>query len=92
MLTPSESSDFQRGYFQLNQSMENNEQLVRWDLSTILSISMQKDPTMDVLISDSKEVTLPVTRSKIWCDPYWDAYKFDEPHTIPRCWDTSSFK
>jgi hypothetical protein len=90
MLTPSESSDFQRGYFQLNQSMENNEQLVRWDLSTILSISLQKDPTMDVLINDSKEVTLLSTRNNHWCDPYWDACKFDEPHTIPRCWDTSS--
>ena len=90
MLTPSESSDFQRGYFQLNQNLENNELLVRWDLSTIVSISMQKDSKMDVLIGDSNEVIFPAMESKVWCDPYWDAYKFDEPHTIPRCWDTSS--
>jgi len=90
MLTPSESSDFQRGYFQLNQNLENNEQLVRWDLSMIVSISMQEYPTKDVYVSDSNEVTLSVLASKLWRDPYWDAYKFDEPHTIPRCWDTSS--
>lgn len=90
MLTPSESNDLLRGYFQLDSNSRLRDQSGCWDLTTLLSLPVERieSPGFNSLISRAPD-ELESTGTK-WNDPDWDAYKFAEPRTIPRCWDVSS--
>jgi hypothetical protein len=90
MLTPSESNDFQRGFFQLDQSFGENNPSTCWDLSHLLSLSIQQVSHLEDIFNDSDESKQTRKTNEGWHDPYWEAYKFDEPRTIPRCWDISA--
>ena len=90
MLTPSESHDFQRGFFQLSLSTEKDDPPICWDLTHLLSLSIQHVSNLEDLLNDSNGSKQTRKTNKGWRDPYWDANKFDEPHTIPRRWDVSA--
>lgn len=90
MLTPSESNDLLRGSFQLDSSSKNYEQLGCWDLTTLLSLPINQNASLEINSSSPHAAEVSKAASGTWSDPDWNAYKFDEPNTIPRCWDVSS--
>lgn len=90
MLTPSESNDLLRGSFQLDFSSKNYEQLGCWDLTTLLSLPINQTESLEIKSASRHAVEVSKDTSGAWSDPDWNAYKFDEPNTIPRCWDVSS--
>jgi hypothetical protein len=90
MLTPSESNDLLRGYFLLDPNSKVSDQLGKWDLTTLLSLPINQTESLEfgsMIAGTTIETNVTMAA---WSDPDWDAHKFDEPHTIPRCWDVSS--
>jgi hypothetical protein len=90
MLTPSESNDLLRGSFQLDSSSKNYDQLGCWDLSTLLSLPINQSASVEINSNGTHSAEVSKETLEAWSDPDWNAYKFNEPNTIPRCWDVSS--